>query len=117
MTQERIINLLKTAIELAGDGGPRPFTDEEETAMYNFLGQIEASAIDFTDAEYDPVQKRLHNIVTEKDVRDIARFEAQSVVWDHEQIIELIDAINKLGHQLRELERKVEETCGVPKRQ
>jgi hypothetical protein len=54
MTQEQIINLLRTAIELAGDGGPRPFTDEEEAAMYNFLGQIEASVIDFTDFEYDP---------------------------------------------------------------
>lgn len=41
MTQEQIINLLRTAIELAGDGGPRPFTDEEETAMYNFLDRLE----------------------------------------------------------------------------
>lgn len=49
MNQEQIINLLRTAIELAGDGGPRPFTDEEETAMYDFLNQIEASNIDFLD--------------------------------------------------------------------
>lgn len=41
MTQEKIISLLRIAIELAGDGGPRPFTDEEETAMYNFLDRLE----------------------------------------------------------------------------
>ena len=41
MTHEQIINLLRTAIELAGDGGPCAFTDEEETAMYNFLEKLE----------------------------------------------------------------------------
>ena len=33
--------MLRTAIELAGDGGPCAFTDEEETAMYNFLDRLE----------------------------------------------------------------------------
>ena len=54
MTQEQIINLLKEAIELAGDGGPQAFTDEEETAMYNLLEQIEASNIDFLDNKSFP---------------------------------------------------------------
>ena len=49
MTQEQIIQLLREAIELAGDGGPQAFTDEEETAMYDFLNQIESSNIDFLD--------------------------------------------------------------------
>ena len=40
-TQERIINNLRLAIELAGDGGPSPFTEEEYNEMYNFLDNLE----------------------------------------------------------------------------
>ena len=40
MTDLQIINLLQEAIELAGDGGPSPFTDEEYEAMYNFLNRL-----------------------------------------------------------------------------
>ena len=36
-----IINMLREAISLAGDGGPTPFTDEEYEAMYNFLDNCE----------------------------------------------------------------------------
>lgn len=35
-----IINLIYTAIELAGDGGPSPFTDEEYNAMDSFLNRL-----------------------------------------------------------------------------
>ena len=40
MTDSHIIILLQEAIELAGDGGPSPFTDEEYEAMYNFLDRL-----------------------------------------------------------------------------
>lgn len=40
MTNLEIINLLYIAIELAGDGGPSPFTSEEYNAMNNFLDQL-----------------------------------------------------------------------------
>lgn len=40
MTDLQIINLLQEAIELAGNGGPSPFTSEEYEAMYNFLNQL-----------------------------------------------------------------------------
>ncbi len=40
MTDLEIINLLREAIELAGDGGPSPFTSEEYDVMYNFLNQL-----------------------------------------------------------------------------
>lgn len=40
MTDLQIINLLQEAIELVGDGGPSPFTDDEYNAMYNFLNKI-----------------------------------------------------------------------------
>lgn len=40
MTNLQIINLLQEAIELAGDGGPSPFTSEEYDAMYNFLDRL-----------------------------------------------------------------------------
>ena len=46
MTQEEIINLLRTAIELAGDGGPAPFTEEEYTEMYRFLDKLENEHVD-----------------------------------------------------------------------
>lgn len=41
MTRIEIINLLRLAIELAGDGGPTPFTSEEYDEMNNFLNQLE----------------------------------------------------------------------------
>lgn len=41
MSAEKIISLLRIAIELAGDGGPQAFSDEEETAMYKFLDRLE----------------------------------------------------------------------------
>lgn len=41
MKNRKIINLLRTAIELAGDGGPSPFTDHEYDAMFKFLDDLE----------------------------------------------------------------------------
>lgn len=41
MKAEEIINLLRTAIELAGDGGPAAFTEEEYAEMYKFLDKLE----------------------------------------------------------------------------
>lgn len=40
MTREEIINCLDLAIQLAGDGPPSPFTDEEYDAMYEFLNEL-----------------------------------------------------------------------------
>ena len=41
MKNRKIINLLRTAIELAGDGGPSPFTDHEYAVMFKFLDDLE----------------------------------------------------------------------------
>ena len=41
MTRIEIINLLRLAIELAGDRGPASFTSEEYDEMNNFLNQLE----------------------------------------------------------------------------
>ena len=40
MTDLQIIDLLYTAIDLAGDGGQSPFRHEEYEAMYNFLNKL-----------------------------------------------------------------------------
>ena len=40
MNREYLINCLEMTIELAGDGGPQPFDDEEYEAMYNFLEEL-----------------------------------------------------------------------------
>ena len=40
MTDLQIINLLDIAIQLAGDGGSSPFTNEEYKAMYNYLNRL-----------------------------------------------------------------------------
>jgi len=37
---ERIVNNLKYALEIAGDGGPTPFDDKEYNEMYNFLDSL-----------------------------------------------------------------------------
>ena len=41
MIRTDIINLLRLAVELAGDGGHTPFTHEYYDAMNNFLNQLE----------------------------------------------------------------------------
>ena len=41
MTDTTIINMLRMAIDLAGDGGPTPFSDEEYEEMNKFLDKIE----------------------------------------------------------------------------
>ena len=41
MKNKKIIGLLRTAISLAGDGGPEPFTAQEYDAMFNFLDDLE----------------------------------------------------------------------------
>ena len=41
MKNKKIISLLRTAIELAGDGGPSPFTNKEYDAMNKFLNDLE----------------------------------------------------------------------------
>lgn len=40
MDRNEIISCLYTAIDLAGDGGLQPFTEEEYEAMYNFLKEL-----------------------------------------------------------------------------
>ena len=37
--KERAIACLRLAIDLAGDGGPMPFTEKEYELMYNFLDE------------------------------------------------------------------------------
>jgi hypothetical protein len=37
---ERAISCLKLAMELAGDGGPQPFTDVEYKLMYQLLDEL-----------------------------------------------------------------------------
>lgn len=41
MKNKKIISLLRTAIELVGDGGLNPFTDKEYNAMNKFLNDLE----------------------------------------------------------------------------
>jgi hypothetical protein len=38
--RKRAISCLKLAIELAGDGGPQPFTDVEYKLMYQLLDEL-----------------------------------------------------------------------------
>lgn len=40
MTELQIINLIDEAIQLAGDGGTSPFTDEEYREMYRYLNDL-----------------------------------------------------------------------------
>jgi len=41
MTRIEIINLLRLAVDLAGDGGPDPFTQKERIIMNDFLNELE----------------------------------------------------------------------------
>ena len=41
MTRIEIINLIREAISLAGDGGPDPFTQKERKIMNDFLDELE----------------------------------------------------------------------------
>ena len=41
MTRKEKIQLLRDAVDLAGDGGNDPFTREERIIMYDFLDELE----------------------------------------------------------------------------
>lgn len=41
MTEEKIIKLLRIAIELTDDSVPQPFTEEEYGEIYDFLNKLE----------------------------------------------------------------------------
>jgi hypothetical protein len=41
-SESKLINLLRLAIDLAGDGGCNPWTHEEETSMREYLDYLEA---------------------------------------------------------------------------
>ena len=41
MTRKEKIQLLRDAVDLAGDGGFDPFTREERIIMYDFLNELE----------------------------------------------------------------------------
>lgn len=41
MTRKEKIQLLRDAVDLAGDGGPDPFTREERIIMHDFLDELE----------------------------------------------------------------------------
>ena len=56
MNTKEIISLLRIAIELAGDGGPQAFSEEEETAMYSFLDRLEQLS-DILDEDDRPFPK------------------------------------------------------------
>ena len=43
MTELQIINLIDKAIQLAGDGGINPFTDEEYREMYRYINNLKSS--------------------------------------------------------------------------
>jgi hypothetical protein len=40
MDREYLINCLELAIQLAGDGGPQPFDDEEYQGMYKLIEEL-----------------------------------------------------------------------------
>ena len=39
--KEQILNNIRIAIQLAGDGGPSPFKDKEYDEMFALLNQVE----------------------------------------------------------------------------
>lgn len=41
MAEKEILLLLRKAVELSGDGGQQPFTEDEYDEMYNFLTTLE----------------------------------------------------------------------------
>jgi hypothetical protein len=52
MDNKRIASLLRLAIDLAGDGGITPFSEEEYTDMYDFLKEVERNKL----LSYDDVE-------------------------------------------------------------
>lgn len=61
MTDFTIINLLREAVALAGDGGISPFNDREYDAMYNFLDRQEMIAKHMATDALQKINKSLNN--------------------------------------------------------
>jgi hypothetical protein len=63
--KERAISCLKLAIELAGDGGPQPFTDVEYNLMHQLLDKLSSNDDETASTNNDTVV-----VVNEDDVDD-----------------------------------------------
>lgn len=60
MDIKEIVNLLYTAIDLAADGGPGAFTDEEYSEMHELLKKIKSGQFGWHPAnELPPLGKRV----------------------------------------------------------
>ena len=63
MTRNEIINLIREAISLAGDGGDVPFTDAEYDAMYDLLESMENMG------SMENIEDKPNNVVSSDDWR------------------------------------------------
>ena len=62
--RKHAIGCLRTAIDLAGDGGIQPFTDEEYKGMSSIIDELfeEEKMIDFTKREHEKIPDSLKRL-------------------------------------------------------
>lgn len=64
MDIKEIVNLLYTAIDLAADGGPEAFTEEEYSEMHELLKKIKSSQFGWHQASELPIVSKNHNWIS-----------------------------------------------------
>lgn len=64
MDIKEIVNLLYTAIDLAADGGPTAFTDEEYSEMHELLKKIKSEQFGWHPASDPPIVPENNNWIS-----------------------------------------------------
>ena len=83
MDIKEIVNLLYTAIDLAADGGPTAFTDEEYSEMHELLKKIKSGQFGWHPASEVPqINKKVVGITTNGKAQEEVYYDGNRYCWN-----------------------------------
>jgi len=83
MNIKEIVNLLYTAIDLAADGGPEAFTEEEYSEMHELLNKIKSGQLGWHPASEVPkINKKVVGITTNDKAQEDVYYDGNRYCWN-----------------------------------
>lgn len=83
MDIKEIVNLLYTAIDLAADGGPAAFTDEEYSEMHELLKKIKSGQFGWhPGSEVPQINKKVVGITTNGKAQEEVYYDGNRYCWN-----------------------------------
>jgi len=83
MDIKEIVNLLYTAIDLAADGGPGAFTEEEYSEMHELLKKIKSCKFGWhPSSEVPQINKKVVGITTNGKAQEEVYYDGNRYCWN-----------------------------------